>query len=385
MWSRERIAEIVRKEFRQTLREPRMRAVLIGPPLLQMIIFGYAVNLDVERVRLAWVDLDRSVQSRELRERFFSSPYFEQRAGAGSGREAQDLLDRGLVRAAVLVPPGFAADLERGRQAQLQILVDGSNSNTASIVAAYANAVTAQYNARLLRDQQRRKLVERTRGGPVLLSIPGLRAENRVWFNPELRSRNYFVPGVVVNIILLVTLMLTAMSIVREKEIGTMEQLMVTPIRPIELMLGKTIPFALIGFFDLFLVIAVALGIFHVPLRGSVLLLLAASALFLLSTLGAGLFLSTISHTQQQAMMAAFFFFMPAFTLSGFNFPIRNMPEPVQWLTLLNPLRYFMEIVRGVFLKGSGLPELWPQMAALAAFGVLILSSSALRFHKRLD
>jgi ABC-2 type transport system permease protein len=385
MWSRERIAEIVRKEFRQTLREPRMRAVLIGPPLLQMIIFGYAVNLDVERVRLAWVDLDRSVQSRELRERFFSSPYFEQRAGAGSGREAQDLLDRGLVRAAVLVPPGFAADLERGRQAQLQILVDGSNSNTASIVAAYANAVTAQYNARLLRDQQRRKLVERTRGGPVLLSIPGLRAETRVWFNPELRSRNYFVPGVVVNIILLVTLMLTAMSIVREKEIGTMEQLMVTPIRPIELMLGKTIPFALIGFFDLFLVIAVALGIFHVPLRGSVLLLLAASALFLLSTLGAGLFLSTISHTQQQAMMAAFFFFMPAFTLSGFNFPIRNMPEPVQWLTLLNPLRYFMEIVRGVFLKGSGLPELWPQMAALAAFGVLILSSSALRFHKRLD
>lgn len=385
MWSRERIVEIVRKEFRQTLREPRMRAVLIGPPLLQMIIFGYAVNLDVERVRLAWMDLDRSVQSRELRERFLSSPYFELHAEAGSGREVQDLLDRGLVRAAVRVPPGFAADLNRGRQAQLQILVDGSNSNTASIVAAYANAVTAQYNAHLLRSQQRRKLVERTRGGPVLLSIPGLRAETRVWFNPELRSRNYFVPGVVVNIILLVTLMLTAMSIVREKEIGTMEQLMVTPVRPIELMLGKTIPFALVGFFDLFLVIAVALGVFHVPLRGSVLLLLGASGLFLLSTLGAGLFLSTISHTQQQAMMAAFFFFMPAFTLSGFNFPIRNMPEPVQWLTLLNPLRYFMEIVRGVFLKGSGLAELWPQMAALGAFGVLILSSSALRFHKRLD
>jgi ABC-2 type transport system permease protein len=385
MWNRDRIREIVRKEFRQTLRERRMRMVLIGPPLLQMIIFGFAVNLDVEHVRLAFMDLDQTVQSRELKERFRSSPYFDLLAEARSEREAQDQLDRGLIRATVRIPAGFGAGVVRGRQADVQILVDGSNSNTASIVANYANAVIAQYNLQLLREQQRQKLVERTRGGPVKLSIPGLRSETRVWFNAELRSRNYFVPGVVVNIILLVTLMLTAMSIVREKEIGTMEQLMVTPLRSIELMLGKTIPFALVGFLDLFLVIGVALGVFHVPLRGSVLLLLAASALFLLSTLGAGLFLSTISHTQQQAMMAAFFFFIPAFMLSGFNFPIRNMPEPVQWLTFLNPLRYFMEIVRGVFLKGSGFHELWGQMAALALFGVLILASSALRFHKRLD
>ena len=199
-------------------------------------------------------------------------------------------------------------------------------------------------------------------------------------------SRNYFVPGVIVNIIMMVTLMLTALAIVREKEIGTMEQLMVTPIRPIELMLGKTLPFALVGLFDMVLVTAVALLVFHIPLRGSLLLLLLRlRVLFLMTTLGAGLFISTISHTQQQAMMATFFFFMPAFMLSGFTFPIRNMPVAVQWLTYLNPLRYFMEIVRGIFLKGSGVDVLWPQMVALAVFGVTILMLSARRFHKRLD
>jgi ABC-2 type transport system permease protein len=206
-----------------------------------------------------------------------------------------------------------------------------------------------------------------------------------VWFNPELKSRYYFVPGVLVNIIMIVTLILTALSIVREKEIGTMEQIMVTPIRPIELMLGKTIPFALVGFADSVLVTALALLLFHVPFRGNALFLAFTAALFLLSTLGAGLFLSTISRTQQQAMMLAFFFIQPAFMLSGFTFPIRNMPQPVQWITLLNPLRYFMEIVRGVFLKGIGIDVLWPQVLVLGVMGVVILVSSALRFHKRLD
>ena len=382
---RERIFQIVRKEFRQTLREPRMRAILIGPPLLQMIIFGYAVNLDVERVRLAWVDPDRTARSRELRERFAGSPYFEVTAEVPDAREAQRLLDRGAAQAAVRVAPGFGAGVARGEQQQVQLLLDGANSNSAAIIASYANGVIADYNRELLREQQNRKLAGRTRAGPVRLSMPGVRAETRIWFNPELKSRHYFVPGTIVNIILLVTLMLTALSVVREKEIGTMEQIMVTPIRPIELMLGKTIPFALVGLFDMALVTSVALAVFRVPFRGSFLTLLLASALFLLTTLGAGLFLSTISATQQQAMISSFFFFQPAFMLSGFTFPIRNMPEPVQWLTLLNPMRYFMEIVRAVFLRGSGLDLLWPQMAMLAVFGAAILWFSALRFRKRLD
>lgn len=383
MW--ERVMEIIRKEFRQTLREPRMRGILLGPPILQMIIFGFAVNLDVEHVRLGWMDLDKTAQSLELRKRFEGNRTFTITAEAGDERSAQDLLDRGKVQCLVRIPARYSADVMAGRQTEVQILLDGANSNTASIISNYANNIIATLNQQLLREQQTRKLVGRTQNGPVLLRIPGIRVERRVWFNEELRSRNYFVPGVVVNIIMLVTLMLTSLSIVREKEIGTMEQIMVTPIRPIELMLGKTIPFAIIGFFDMALVVTIALTVFHVPFRGSFLTLAGAGALFLLSTLGAGLFMSTISDTQQQAMMASFFFFQPAFMLSGFSFPIRNMPEPVQWITYLNPLRYFMDIVRGVFLKGSGPSVLWPQMCMLAIFGVTILTLSALRFHKRLD
>jgi ABC-2 type transport system permease protein len=382
---RERILGIVRKEFRQALREPRMRVVLIVPPLLQTILFGYAVNLDVERVKLGWMDLDGGPASRELYHAFEASHEFEVVARADFERGAQGLLDRGEAQAVVRVAPGFSADVAAHRQGQVQLLLDGSNSNTAAIVLSHATGVVAGFNRGLLERQQRERLVDRTREGPVLVRIPGVEAERRVWFNPELRSRNYFVPGVIVNVLTLVTLMLTALSIVREKEMGTMEQLMVTPVRPLELMLGKTIPFALAGMFDLLLLTGAALAVFRIPLEGSFLLLLGAGALFILSTLGVGLFLSTISHTQQQAMMASFFFFQPAFTLSGFAFPIRNMPEPVQWLTYLNPLRYFMEIVRGVFLKGSGVGELWPQLAALAGMGLVIVLLSAQRFHKRLE
>ena len=222
-------------------------------------------------------------------------------------------------------------------------------------------------------------------GGPVSIPLPQLVSRSRVWYNPDLKSRNYFIPGVVVNIITLVTLSLTAMAIVREKEIGTMEQLMVTPIRPLELILGKTLPFVLVGYWDLVLVVSAALLIFHVPFNGSFALLLFAAFVFLLTTLGAGLFISTISRTQQQAMMATTLFFQPFFMLSGFTFPIRNMPQMVQWLTYINPVRYFMEIVRGVFLQGAGLQTLWPQIVALAIFGVAILSASVRRFHKQLE
>jgi ABC-2 type transport system permease protein len=277
--------------------------------------------------------------------------------------------------------------VERGETAKVQVLIDGTNSNTAAIVSSYATTVVNSYANRVFLEQSQKRLVTRTlaEGGPVSLKLPRLRLQSRVWFNPDLKSRNYFVPGVVVNILTLVTLMLTAMAIVREKEIGTMEQLMVTPIQPLELIIGKTAPFAVVGLLDTVLITTVALLIFRVPFRGSVWVLLVCTILFLLTTLGTGLFISTISQTQQQAMMSSFFFFMPAFMLSGFAFPIRNMPLPVQYLTFLNPVRYFMEIVRNLFLKGSGISVLWPQMLALLIFGLTILVLSSLRFHKRLD
>lgn len=384
-----RIREIIVKEFRQTLREPRMRIFLFVPPLIQLVIFGYAVNLDVENSRIAWVDRDRTPVSRELRAAFDGSPYFHithEPSGAG---EAQTLLDRGEVTAVVAVLPGFTRDIERGETATVQVLLDGSNSNTANVVSAYAAQVIGRFSSARLSERQRSLqmgVVARTGvDGPRYVAIPSLNVSTRVWFNEDLRSRNYFVPGVIVNIITIVTLMLTALAIVREREIGTMEQLMVTPIRPIELMLGKTLPFALVGLVQMGLVTAAALLIFRIPLRGNPLLLVLCAALFLMTTLGAGLFISTVSHTQQQAMMASFFFFNPAFMLSGFAFPIRNMPLVVQYLSYLNPLRYFMEIVRGLFLKGTGIETLWPQMLAMFIFGVAILTVSSLRFRKRLD
>jgi len=383
MW--ERIFVILRKEFIQALREPRMRVLLFVPPMVQLLVFGFAVNLDVDRAHIAWMDMDRTPQSRELRERFTGSGRFEIVSWPASEDDVQSTLDRGESQAVVRILPGFARDTARGRETEVQVLIDGTNSNTASIVANYAGSVIAEYSAEILQSQQRLKVLARSPTGPVTAAAPQVTARARVWFNPDLYSRNYFIPGVIANIIMMVTLMLTALGIVREKEIGTMEQLMVTPVRPIELMLGKTLPFALVGLLDVVLVTSIALLVFHIPLHGSFLLLLFCAALFLMTTLGAGLFLSTISHTQQQAMMASFFFSMPAFMLSGFAFPLRNMPAGVQYLTYLNPVRYFIEIVRGIFLKGAGVDVLWPQMAALAVYGIAVLGLSAARFQKKLD
>jgi len=362
MWGRIRV--ILRKEFLQALREPRMRVVMFVPPLVQLILFGYAVNLDVDHARIAWMDQDRTPQSRDLLAAFQGPGRFEIAATPERGSEIPALLDGGKVQAVVHVLPGFARNLERRRPAAVQILVEGTNSNTASLISSYATQIVS---------------------GRGVDTAPILSARTRVWFNPDLKSRNYFVPGVIANIIMMTTLMLTALAIVREKEIGTMEQLMVTPLRSIELMLGKTLPFAVVGLLDVVLVTSAALLIFHVPLRGSVLLLLASAVLFLLTSLGAGLFISTISQTQQQAMMSSFFFALPCFMLSGFAFPLRNMPSAVQYLTYLNPLRYYIEIVRGVFLKGTGISVLWPQILALAVYGVSVVTLSALRFRKRLD
>jgi ABC-2 type transport system permease protein len=385
MWDRIRV--ILRKEFIQMLRQRQARGMLFIAPLIQLLVFGYAVTLDVDHARIAWRDMSRTPESRALRARFESCGRFDIVALPNSEEDVQQLLDRSDVHAVVAVLPDFARNLARGRTAQVQVLLDGTNSNTASLVSAYAAGVIASFGQDVAMNPSKNQdmiqvSLSDARGRP----FPGLVAPTtRVWFNPDLRSRNYFIPGVTANLLLMLTLMLTAQAIIREKEIGTMEQLMVTPMRPIELMLGKTVPFVIVGLINMLIVTGAALLWFRIPFRGNFLLLMFCSLLYLLPSLGAGLFLSTVSNTQQQANMGSFFITTPAFMLSGFTFPIKNMPLLVRYLTYLNPIRYFMEIVRGVFIKGVGISVLWPQMLILGIYGVVILALSAIRFHKTLD
>ncbi len=381
----QRLKSMLIKEFIQAFRDPRMRILLFVPPVLQLVIFGYAANTDIRNIPLALYDLDRTPVSREMVDRFSSSGYFRISRIATDLRQVRRWIDAGNVSAALQINPGFSREVRQSQGSSIQLIVDGTDSNTASVIAGYAQAIVAQYSREWLQAR-----LNKTPNLPAALQRPllrsgGIEVRSRAFFNPNLESRNFYVPGIIALLIMLVTLLLTCMSVVREREIGTMEQLIVSPIRPLELILGKTIPFALIGYIDVALVTVVGVSLFDVPIRGSFLLLLAATTLYLLSSLGIGLFISTISRTQQQAMMSMFFFFMPAILLSGFIFPIANMPEAVQLLTYANPLRYFLIIIRGIFLKGIGLNILWPQMVGLAILGVVLFTFSSLRFRKRLE
>jgi ABC-2 type transport system permease protein len=375
---RERLRHMLVKEFIQALRNPRMRALIFVTPVIQLFLFGYAVTTDVNHIALAVYDLDQSVASRELVSRFVRSGYFDLVEQVAEPARIRELLDRGEARAVLQFGPDFQEKLDAGQTAELQMLLDGTMSNTAGIVLNYSSRIVNEYSRQRLDE-----LVEHRLGTPPRTASIELAA--RAWFNEGLESRNFFVPGVIAMIVTLTSLMLTSMAVVREKEIGTMEQILVTPIRPIELILGKTIPFAVISYADVIGITTIGVLWFDVPVRGNLVLLLFATGLFLLTTLGAGLLISTVSQTQQQAMMAAFFFYFPAMLLSGFIFPIANMPEVFQWLTLLNPLRYFLEIIRGIFLKGIGAGILWPQMAALAVLGTMTLALASRRFRKTLN
>ena len=383
MW--ERLKHMLIKEFIQLFRDPRIKPILFGAPLFQLLVIGYAVTTDVREVATAVADFDRSQESRELVRRFEGSGYFRILEYVADGRQLRELVDRGRVKAALQFAPGFSRALARGETATVQVIVDGTDSNTASVVLGYSTRIITRYNQERL---EGRLAARRVAAGGVALSpqrMGGLELRSRAWYNPDLRSQAFYVPGVIAILIMLTLLLMTSMAIVREREIGTMEQLMVSPIRPAELILGKTLPFALIGYFDVILITTLAVFWFDVPIRGTLALLFGATALFLMSVLGIGLYISTISQTQQQAMMTTFFFFQPAMLLSGFAFPIANMPEAVQWLTYLNPLRYFLVIIRGIFLKGNGADVLWPQLLALLLLGSIVLTASTLRFHKRLE
>ena len=371
----ERLARMLIKEFIQVFRNPRMRAVVFVMPVVQVLIIGYAVNTDVRHVPLAVYDLDRTPASRDLLARFEGSGCFDVVRRIQTEPEIQAVLDAGEAKTVLRINRGFAEDLDGGRTALAQLLLDGSDSNTASIILGYAARIAADFNRSLIEQRFAKSAGLRLEADPVALAW-------RAWFNPNLESRNFFVPGVLAMLVAVVSIILSSMAIVREREIGTMEQIMVTPIGRLEFILGKTIPFALIGFLDVALITVIAVFWFQVPLLGNPLFLFLGTGLYLLSTLGVGLYISTVSATQQQAMMTAFFFMLPAFMLSGFVYPIANMPKVVQWFTYLNPLRYYLVIIRGVFLKGLGLAVLWPQLLALAILGATMLLLAAGRFRK---
>jgi ABC-2 type transport system permease protein len=374
---RERLRHMLVKEFLQVLRDPKMRGIIFMMPLVQVLVFGYAVTTDVRDVPTAVVDFDQSTASRELLSRFSSSGYFRFVAQTRDADEATRLIDKGAVGAILRIDRGFAEDIRAGRTARIQVIADGTDSNTAGIVLDYAGRIVGAFSEKVSLTR-----FSRLRGEGLL---PGrVELASRAWFNENLESRNFYVPGVIAIIVMLITLMLTSMAVVREKEIGTIEQIMVSPITPAEFILGKTLPFALIGYADVILVAAIGVLWFDVPIRGSLLLLFVATTFYLMSTLSVGLLISTVSRTQQQAMMGTFFYYFPAVLLSGFMFPIANMPVVVQYLTWINPLRYFLVILRGIFLKGAGPAVLWPQMAALLVLGLVTLAVTTRRFRKTL-
>jgi len=372
-----RIRRVFVKELIQALRDKRMRMTLIIPPIIQLIIFGYAANLDVKHIRTAVRDLDQSVDSRDVISRFRQSKYFDILFYPQRQQDTERLILNGDVVLSLEIPPDFSRKLKKGDTATVQILVDGTESNAAMIALGYVSKILGDYSTSIMIHRLNRE-------GRIGFEEAGVELEHRIWFNPNLESRLFYVPGVIASIAFLIPVILTAMAIVREKEIGTLEQIMVTPIRSWELMVGKTLPFALIGLLDVVMIALIGVFWFEIPLRGNPLVLLCGAVLFLVSSVAIGLFISTISSTQQQAEISTFFFTMPAFVLSGFAFPIDNMPGWIQPLTYAIPLRYFLVIIRGVFLKGVGLDILWPQMAALAGLGGAMILLSSLRFRKRL-
>jgi ABC-2 type transport system permease protein len=363
-----RIGFLIWKELIELRQDPDLLRILIVAPILQLLMLGYAATTDVRDVPVVVADADRSAESRDLVARFDASPSFTIVGVVTSPNEVDPYLERGRAWMALAIPAGYGESIGRGRTETLQVIADGSDANSTNVALGYATNLLAAYAQE--KNEQR----------------AGIEPRVRVWFNARLESRDFMIPGVLALLLLVITTNLSSMGIVREKELGTLEQLNVTPLGRSELILGKLLPYALVGLVDVCLVLGIAVLWFQVPLRGSVTLLFAMTILYLLTTLGLGLFVSTISSTQQQAMMTTIFFFlMPMIYLSGFIFPIENMPAAIQPLTYLMPLRYYLVMLRAIFLKGVGLETLWPEALALAGWGIAVLALAVARSTKRIS
>ncbi|MDW8101712.1 MAG: ABC transporter permease [Anaerolineae bacterium] len=364
-----RLLAIMRKEIIHIRRDPRTLAVMFLIPLIQMILLGYAATTDIKRLKTAVLDLDRTKASRELIDAYRASNYFNLVYFTESEEELTRLIESGKARAGLIIPAGYSLSLSRGEKASVYFIIDGSDPNVANTAFAASQSVAHAFSFKLVA----------LKSSPIVEAIP------RVWYNPEMRSSNFMIPGLIGLIMALITTILTALAIVREKEQGTVEQLMVTPIRPLELLAGKIAPYVAIAFLELGEVLIVGHFWFKVPIRGSIPLLLALSFLFLFATLGIGLFISSVAHTQREAMFLAFFVILPSIFLSGFIFPIEAMPRALQIISYIIPLRYYMSIVRGIILKGTGLEALVEHIVPLAFLGAAIFAGATLRIRKRLE
>jgi len=381
------VLNMVRKEFLQLRRDRRMLGISIVAPLIQLIVFGYAANLDLKHLPMAVLNQDHSQLSREFVDKFASSGYFDIKYQMENLRQIEQAIDAGMAKVALIIPLDFEKRLRRGETAILSLILDGSDGNVAGMGLNYATIIVERFSQNWLMKSLNENLIRiaGTNLGPILSSKGQLVDDRtRVWYNPALESRYYMLPGVIAMILLLVTTLLTAVSIAKEKELGTMEQLIVTPLGRAEILVGKLIPYIIIGFADMTLVILVGVYWFHLEVKGSILLLFLLSILFLMNTLALGLLISVVSQTQQQAMMTTFFVILPSILLSGFIFPIENMPPAVRYLTYAIPFRYFLTIVRGIFLKGVGMGVLWDESLILFLFGLSLLMLSILTFRKHL-
>ncbi|MEO5741561.1 MAG: ABC transporter permease [Vicinamibacterales bacterium] len=373
-----RIWFVMWKEIIELRQDPRIFGIIFIAPVVQLAILGYAATTDVRNVPIVVVDTDRSTGSQDLISRFTGSGIFDIVDVVSDARQVDRYLESGDAWMALSIPANYGENVAAGRPTTLQVVADGSDANSTNIALGYASNLIAGYTQDLVARR-------RAAGAPNIGGGGSIEARVRVWFNPALESRYFMLPGIFALLLLVVTSNLSSMAIVREREVGTLEQLNVTPLGRLELIIGKLLPYGIIGLIDVLIVLVVIVFWFEVPLRGSFWLLFGMSLIYLLTTLGLGLFISTISHTQQQAMMTStFFFLIPMMYLSGFIFPIENMPAAIQPITYLIPLRYFVVILRGIFLKGVGLETLWPQALALLGWGMAILTLAYLRSSKRL-
>lgn len=373
----QQILYLIQKEFRQVFRDKAMIAIIFFAPVVQMIVLGFAITTDVKNVKTIIADYDNSRLSREVGRKFENNPYFSVKGYSNSQSHYRKQLDEWQAQAVVVIPKGFSRDLERKLRPQIQVIVDGLDGNTAGIALGYAQGILSDFNTEMVLSDLASVV--------FLQKASVVEPETRMWYNLDLESKNYMVPGLIAVLLTLVSLFLTSMGLVREKEIGTLEQLMVTPIKTWQLILGKVLPFLILGFFELIIMLFVAFVVFQLTVAGNLVLLFGLATLYLLSTLGLGIFISTVTQTQQQAMFVAWFFLIFLIFMSGFLFPIANMPAAIQKITYLDPMRYFIIILREIFLKGSSVQFLMNEILSLIGFAVVILGLSSLKFQKRMS
>ena len=373
------ILYLIQKEFRQIFRDKSMVAIIFFAPIVQMIVLGFAITTDVKNIRTIIADYDNSAISREIGRRFENNPYFSVVSYSNRLSHYRKQVDEWNAQMVLVIPQDFSQNLARKRRPQIQVIVDGMDGNTAGIALGYAQGVLVDFNSEIVYSSQAFPT-----SFPKILGMV-VEPRTRMWYNLDLESKNYMVPGLIALLLSLVTIFLTSMGLVREKEIGTLEQLMVTPIKTWQLILGKVLPFLILGFFELTIMLVVAFVVFQLTVAGNLLLLFSLAALYLRTTLGLGIFISTVTNTQQQAMFVAWFFMIFLIFMSGFFFPIENMPGIIQKLTYLDPMRYFIIILREIFLKGSSIQFLWNEVLALSIFGLVILGLSSLKFRKRIQ